>query len=149
MKREWILLANASHARLLSRDSAAYPLIPLETMEHPESRLKASQLSDDRPGHEATDNSSGGNRYEPRSDVRRKEHQRFAREIAHRLDTGLADGAFSVLWLFASSPFLGELKAQLSDAVNKHVQHALDSDLTALGLSEIEQRLLDARFSKV
>ena len=72
MKREWILLANASHARLLSRDSAADPLISLETMEHPESRLKASQLSDDRPGHEATDNSSGGNRYEPRSDVRRK-----------------------------------------------------------------------------
>ena len=149
MKHEWILLANASHARLLSRDSAADPLIPLETIKHPESRLKASQLSDDRPGHEATDNSSGGNRYEPRSDVRRKEHQRFAREIAHRLDAGLADGAFSVLWLFASSPFLGELKAQLSDAVNKRVQHALDSDLTALGLSEIEHRLLDARFSKV
>ena len=106
MKHEWILLANASHARLFSRDSAADPLIPLETMEHPESRLKASQLSDDRPGQEATDNSSGGDRYEPRSDVRRKEHQRFA-------------------------------------------QHALDSDLTALGLSEIDQRLLDARFSKV
>ena len=149
MKRQWILLANASHARLLSRDSVAEPLIPVETMEHPESRLKASQLSDDRPGREATDNSSGGNRYEPRCDVRRKEHQRFAREIAHRLDAGLADGAFSVLWLFASSPFLGELKSQLSDAVNKRVQHALDSDLTALGLSEIEQRLLDARFSKV
>ena len=149
MKRQWILLANASHARLLSRDSAAEPLIPVETMEHPESRLKASQLSDDRPGHEATDNSSGGNRYEPRSDVRRKERQRFAREIAHRLDAGLADGAFSELWLFASSPFLGELKAQLSDAVNKRVQHSLDSDLTALGLSEIEQRLLDARFSKL
>ena len=149
MKRQWILLANASHARLLSRDSAAVPLIPVETMEHPESRLKASQLSDDRPGHEATDNSSGGNRYEPRSDVRRKEHQRFAREIAHRLDTALADGAFSELWLFASSPFLGELKAQLSGAVNKCLEHALDSDLTALGLSEIGKRLLDARFSKV
>ena len=58
MKRQWILLANASHARLLSRDSAADPLIPLETMEHPESRLKGSQLSDDRPGHEATDHRS-------------------------------------------------------------------------------------------
>ena len=147
--RQWIVLANASHARLFSRDSAADPLIPLETMEHPESRLKGSQLADDRRGHEATDHSSGGNRYEPRIDVRRKEHLRFAREIAHRLDAGLADGAFSVLWLFASSPFLGELKAQLSDAVNKRVQHALDSDLTALGLSEIEQRLLDPRLSSL
>ena len=118
-------------------------------LEHPESRLKASQLADDRPGHEATDNSSGGNRYEPRSDVRRKEHQRFAREIAHRLDAGLAAGQFSTLWLFASSPFLGELKAQLSDAVNKRVHLALDSDLSALGLAEIEQRLLELRLSKV
>ena len=148
MKRQWILLANASHARLLSRDSATDPLVPLATLEHPESRLKASQLADDRPGHEATDNSSGGNRYEPRSDVRRKEHQRFAREIAHRLDSGLAAGEFGALWLFASSPFLGELKAQLSDAVNKRVHLALDSDLTALGLAEIEQRLLELRPGK-
>ena len=148
MKRQWILLANASHARLLSRDSATDPLVALATLEHPESRLKASQLADDRPGHEATDNSSGGNRYEPRSDVRRKEHQRFAREIAHRLDAGLAAGEFNAVWLFASSPFLGELKAQLSDAVTKRVQLALDSDLTALGLAEIEQRLLDLRLGK-
>lgn len=149
MKHQWILLANASHARLRSRNSAAEPLISFETMEHLQNRLKGSQLSDDQPGHEATNHSSGGNRYEPRTDVPRKEHQRFAPEIAHRLDAGLADGAFSVLWLFASSPFLGELKAQLSDAVNKRVQRALDSDLTTLGFSEIEPRLLDPKLSPV
>ena len=148
MKPQWILVANASHARLFSRDSPTDPLVPQATLEHPESRLKGSQLADDRPGHEATDNSSGGNRYEPRSDVRRKEHQRFAREIAERLETGLAAGEFSTLWLFASSPFLGELKAQLSDTVDKRVQLALDTDLTSFGLAEIEQRLLDLRLGK-
>ena len=141
MKPQWIVVANASLARLFSRDSPTDSLVPLTTMEHPESRLKGSELADDRPGHEATDNSSGGNRYEPRSDVRHKEHQRFAREIAERLETGLAAGEFSTLWLFASSPFLGELKAQLSDAVDKRLQLALDSDLTSFGLAEIEQRL--------
>ena len=134
MKVQWILVANASVARLFRRDSPTDPLIPLTTMEHPESRLKASQLADDR--------------YEPRIDVRRKEHQRFAREIAERLDAGLAAGEFSALWLFASSPFLGELKAQLSDAVDKRVQLALNSDLTALGLTDIEQRLRDSRLAK-
>ena len=143
MKPQWILVANASLARLFSRGSPTGHLVPLTTMEHPESRLKGSELADDRPGHEATDHSSGGNRYEPRSDVRRKEHQRFAREIAERLETGLAAGEFSTLWLFASSPFLGELKAQLSDAVVKRLQLALDSDLTSFGLAEIEQRLRD------
>ena len=143
MQAQWILVANASLARLFRRDSLTDPLVPLTTLEHPESRLKGSELADDRPGHEATDHSSGGNRYEPRSDVRRKEHRRFACEIAKRLETGLAAGEFSTLWLFASSPFLGELKAQLSDAVDKRLQLALDSDLTSFGLAEIEQRLRD------
>ena len=143
MKPQWILAANASLARLFSRDSPTDPLVPLAIMEHPESRLKGSELANDRPGHEATDNNSGGNRYEPRSDVRRKEHQRFAREIARRLDAALVADEFSALWIFASSPFLGELKAQLSGAVDKRVQLALDSDLTSFGLAEIEQRLRD------
>ena len=148
MKVEWILVANASVARLFQCESPSDPLVPLATMAHPESRLKGSELADDRPGHEATDGSSGGNRYEPRSDVRRKEHQRFAREIAERLDAGLGAGEFKALWIFASSPFLGELKAQLSDAVEQRVARALDSDLTSFGLAEIEQRLGDVRLGK-
>lgn len=59
------------------------------------------------------------------------------------MKTGLDAGKFSTAWLFASSPFLGELKAQLSDAVDKCLQLALDSDLTSFGLAEIEQRLRD------
>ena len=145
MKPHWILVANASHARIFSRESPTAPLIPLANMEHPESRLKGSDLADDRPGHEATDHSSGGNRYEPRSDVRRKEHQRFAHEIAERLDAGLAAQEFNTLWLCASNPFMGELKAQLSDAVDKRVHLALETDLTSFGLAEIEQRLLKIR----
>lgn len=143
MKPQWILVANASWARLFRRDSSSHPLVPLATLQHPESRLKGSELGDDRPGHEATDHSFGGNRYEPPLDVRRKEHQVFARELAARLDAGLAAGEFDALWLFASSPFLGELKARLSDAVSKCVRVATDSDLTSLNLVEIEQRLHD------
>ena len=122
MKSQWILVANASLARLFRRDSPTDTLVALATMEHPESRLKGSELADSRPG-------------------RRKAHQRFAREIAERLDTGLAAGEFSTLGLFASSPFLGELKEQLSNAVDKRLQLALDSDLTSFGLAEIEQRI--------
>ncbi|HEY0856805.1 MAG TPA: host attachment protein [Albitalea sp.] len=147
MNPRFILLANASIARLFKRDLPGGPLVALQTMEHPESRLKGSELADDRPGHEATDNSSGGNRYQPRSDVRRKEHQRFAREIAHRLEVGLAAREYGSLWIFASDPFLGELKAVLGDAVAQRVQLAMDTDLTSLGLAEIEQRLRDPRLT--
>ncbi len=143
MKRQWIVVANAAHARLFSRALPTDPLIPLSVLEHPESRLKGSELGDERPGHEATDNSPGGNRYEPRTDVRRKEHQKFAQEISQRLDAGLAAGDFDALLVYASNPFLGELKAQLSEAVQKRLQATFDRDLTSFGLDEIERRLQD------
>jgi protein required for attachment to host cells len=141
MKTQWIIVANASLARLFKRDSPSDPLIALPTMEHRESRLKGSELTNDRAGHEATDHSSGGNRFEPRTDPHRKEHQRFAHEIAERLDTGLAEDAFKSLWICASDPFLGELKAALSDAVRHRLQHTVGSDFTSLGVDELERRL--------
>ena len=148
MTSQCILLANASLARLFRRDTPTDPLVALETLTHPESRLKGQELADDRPGHEAVDSSRGGNRFEPRSDVRRKEHQRFAREIARRLDRGLTAGEFGSLWVFASNPFLGELKAEFADALGRCVQLALDTDLSSLGLPEIELRLRDLQLKK-
>ena len=64
MKKQWILIANASMARLLRRGTAIGPLIPLETMTHEQSRQKAGDLADDRPG---TDNSRDANRFEAKS----------------------------------------------------------------------------------
>lgn len=141
MKTQWIVVANASQARFFTRDSATAALVALTPMSHPASRAKGSELADDRPGHEATDNSPGGNRFAPRSDPRRKEHRRFAREIADRLDEALADDAFKSLWIVASDPFLGELKPALSAPVRHRLQLAVDSDFTSLEVGEIERRL--------
>lgn len=141
MKDQWILVANASIARFFKRGSASEALVPVATMTHQESRLKGAELAHDRPGREATDNSRGANRFEPRSDVRRKEHLRFAHEISDRLEKGLAAGEFDSLLVFASSPFLGELRALLSEPVEKHLKMALNNDLTAFDMAEIEARL--------
>ena len=128
MKPQWILVANASIARVLERDSADDPLRALATWQHPESRLKGSELRDDRPGHE-------------RSDPRRKEHREFAREVARRLGEALDAGEYGALAIFASSPFLGELKHELGEAVARHTTHYGDVDLTSFGLSELEARI--------
>lgn len=145
MKTQWIVVANASLARLYKRELPAGALETVSTMEHPESRTKASRLADDRPGHEASDFSAGGNRFEPRSDPRRKEHRRFAREVADRLDEALARGEFSSLALFASDPFLGELKGALSQPVLHRLKLARASDFTSLGAGALEERLRELR----
>lgn len=141
MKTQWIVVANASLARLFKRESPAGPLLPVSTMEHPESRAKGSELAGDRPGHEASDFSAGGNRFEPRTDPRRKEHRRFAHEIAERLDQAVARNELGSLALFASDPFLGELKGALSEPVRHRLQAAHDRDLTSLDAGALEQRV--------
>ncbi len=141
MQRLLIVLANSSLCRFLGRDSDSDPVVALAVLKHPASRLPGHMLGTDRPGHEAVDRSSGGNRFEPRSDVRRQEHSAFAHEIAEELGKRLAAGDYHDLWLLASSPFLGELKSALPDPVARCVRLTLATDLTSLGLDEIDARL--------
>jgi protein required for attachment to host cells len=145
MKTECIVIANAASARFFRRDSAKAPLVPLATLTHDRSRLHASELGSDRPGSQAADNSHGVNHFEPRSDARRKEHLRFAKEIGERLDAGLKAGEYASLTLFASNPFMGELKAQLSKAVTQRLKATLNNDLSHVGIAELESRIAGSR----
>jgi protein required for attachment to host cells len=145
MNTQWIVVANAASARIFRRESAKAPLAPVAAFTHEDSRLPASALTTDRPGSQAADNSHGLNHFEPRSDAQRKEHQRFAKEIARRLEEGLKAGEFGTLTLFASAPFMGELKAQLSEAVGQRLKATHNTDLTHVGIAELERRISDAR----
>ena len=140
MKPDWILIANATHARLLSREAGS-PMVVLESLEHPAGRQKIGDLADDRLGSEHTDRGFGGAAYEPRVDAKLKEHQRFARELAARLEMAAVAGKFHRLAVFASSPFLGELKAEMGAVSQRLLQSTHDLDLTSFGLAEVEERV--------
>lgn len=141
MKTQWILVANASHARLLRREADDEPLVPMTTLEHPESRLPGRELGDDRIGHDASDRRPGGVMFTPRTDARHKEHQHFAQQLARQLEQGLERHECGQVLLFASSPFLGVLKAELGPQAQKALRVAADVDLTSYGLTELEQRI--------
>ena len=140
MKPDWILIANATHARLLRRENGGL-MIVLETFDHPASRSKVSDLADDKMGREDSDTSFGGSAYQPRVDAKQKEHERFARQLADHLEQQALQGNFRSLAIFASSPFLGELKAELGDASARLLSSTHDVDLTSFGLTELEQRV--------
>lgn len=140
MKPEWILIANASRARLLQRELGC-PLVVIHSFDHPKSRSMASELGDDRAGQEKADRAFGGSAYEPRMDPKEKEHLRFARELADYLEQQAQQGGFKSLALYASSPFLGELKSALGTATAGLVVATHDLDLTSVGLVELDQRI--------
>ncbi|MGV3494330.1 MAG: host attachment protein [Ramlibacter sp.] len=141
MKPHWFLIANASQARLLQAEPDA-PMTVVQAYHHPQSRERSSTLGDDKSGREG--HNFGGAAYQPHMDAQHKEHLRFAHELALALEQGVRDGRCDGVTLFASSPFLGELKQALGDAGRRALAGTHDVDLTALGLGEAEARIRQA-----
>jgi protein required for attachment to host cells len=143
MKPELILIAKSSEARLFLRSSDQEPLVPLAELTHSGSRQKISQLVDDRAGHGSSDRRPGGVSFAGRIDPKRKQHLQFADELCERIDAELAAGHCDRVAVFASCPFIGELKSRLSASARKALHAAVDADLTALPLEELERRVAE------
>lgn len=140
--KNWLVLANASRARVIEPGEAAGTWNVVADLVHPASRQKSSDLGDDRPGHvEGTGHGLGSASYQPRSDPHTHEHDRFAQELAALLDDGVAAGRCAGFVLCASNPFLGHVKAHLSERAGKALLRAVPSDYTTLGDAEAAQRL--------
>lgn len=140
MKPTWILIANAAHARLLEQDERGR-LAVLHAFEHPASRLRSSELGDDKAGRELSGRGFGGAAFEPRLDPQRKEHLHFARDLAAHLEHAADEGRYEALQVFASSPFLGELQQELGEGTRRLLASVHDVDLTHVGLAELPARL--------
>ena len=140
MKPEWILIANASRAGLLQREPGC-PQVVIHSFEHALSGSLSSELGDAPAGQEKADRSFGGAAYQPRMDPKEKEHLRFAHEMSQYLERQAQQGNFKSLALYASSPFLGELKAALGTAAAGLVSATHDLDLPSVGLVELDQRI--------
>jgi protein required for attachment to host cells len=145
MKADWILIANAAHARLIAQEPGS-PMVVLESFEHPQSRGRVGELARDQAGREKSDGVHTATAYVPRLDAKTKEHLRFARQLAGRLESAAQEQRFHKLTVFASSPFLGELKEEFGTVTSQRLAGTHDVDLTAFGLADIEQRV--ARFAR-
>jgi protein required for attachment to host cells len=142
MMKNWLVVANASRARVLEASDQPGTYAHVADLVHPQSRMKGEQLASDRPGHvEGTGHGLGSTTYLPRTDPRVREHDHFARELAAVLDEGVAQGRCAGLVLVASDPFLGQLKSHLGVQTRKLLLRTVASDYTALRDDELEQRL--------
>lgn len=140
-KSEWILVANASTARLFLQGPGA--LTALGTFQHPQSRQRSSTLGHDKAGRELSGRGYGGAAFEPRLDAHRKEHLHFTRELGEMLEAGALEGSYASLRVFACSPFLGELKQALGPAAQRLLAGVHDVDLTHVGPAELADRIRD------
>jgi protein required for attachment to host cells len=141
--KNWLVIANASRARVLEETGEAGAYVHVADLVHPESRLKGSELANDRPGHVPgpSAHGTGSSAFDPRTDPHEREHDVFAREIAALLDAGVADGRCGGVLLVASDPFLGHVKGHLAAHTAKALLRTVSADYTALTERELAQRL--------
>ena len=124
-------------------DGDSPALVPLAVLKHAASRLPGHLLgSRIDPVHEAVDRSSGGNRFEPRSDVRRTRacevRARDRRRVAE------ATGGRRIRRALAARlqpPSSASSRPALNDPVAGRLRLTLATDWTSLGLDEIEAGL--------
>lgn len=143
MGTTWIVLANASRARIFEAADGRAPA-EVRSLAHPGSRLKAGDLAEHHAGHAEKHVGSAGHgspAYPPSSDPREKEHRAFARELAGVLHDAVTGGQAQRLVLSASSDFLGELRGCLSPAAARAVSASHAVDLTGLPTLELQHRL--------
>ena len=136
---DWVLLANASRARLFERDAENGAMRELAAFVHPASRVKGSTLGHDRPGHAAKGLASTN--FEPVTPLKEREQQHFAQQLAEHVEAAVLDGRVPRWMLIASSPFLGRLRAALGSAAAARLALYVDRDLSRWQGAELERRV--------
>lgn len=127
----WVLVANASEARLFLNRGCNKGLELVKEMHHPDSRKKGVDLVADAPGRMQQSFSPGARpAMEPATQPKEVEAQRFAQELAQQLQSGRTGNQYDRLVLVAPPSFLGLLRDNLDGPTAGLILDTLNKDYT-------------------
>lgn len=129
MVKTWILVANASHARIYFRNGAKQELALVKELVHPESRMKNAELVTDRAGYMQGTGNGHGSR-QPQTEPKQNEAIHFAQELAHELNQGRCSQQFERIILVAPPAFMGLIGDKMDDQTGKLVTERVSKDYT-------------------
>ena len=140
----WVVVADASRARLYRAETPRGPLVELADAVHSAARLQDHELLSDRAGRAVDTQGHHRHGMEATTDPHDQEAQRFAHELAERLHVHHNAHDFDGLVLVAPPRFLGLLRGALDEQVAKQVLASLDLDLTRIyTAAEVQSHLPD------
>jgi len=138
----WILVSDASRARIFSFDKEDGPWSLHEQLDHPLGRARPSDLVSDRAGR--TGQGGHGSRtpaLEAQTDPSEHESHRFAEKLCHVLQKGYDEHRYARLVLVAPPRFLGYVRGVLREPVARHVVASFDKDYTQIDEKELRRLL--------
>lgn len=139
MSITWILVANASLAKLYANLGPNKGLKLVKELIHPESRQKNAELVTDRPGSMA--GAAGAGSMQPQTLPKQHQAKVFAQEIAHELYHGRATNAFKRAIIVAPPAFMGMLNTVLDGPTSQLVTDRFEKDYTKTPEPELAARL--------
>ena len=139
--RIWVLVGDSSRARVLNYDTDGKKWEVVKELEHPQSRLKGTDLTTDAPGRQRQSFGHGRPAMEMPTDPKDVEKERFVRQVIDELQHGHDERSYDALVLVAPPHTLGLLRGSLSPVLNKSVILDLDKDYAPLGLPVLIARL--------
>jgi protein required for attachment to host cells len=132
----WIVVANASRARIFEAAASDTQMHEIETLVHPESRQHEGDLISDHAGH-VYNGTTGGHSIDRLDTAKHQEADEFAHALCETLEHGRNAGRFHRLYLIAAPQFLGLLRKHMSKPLQNMVGHEYAKDLTMAKEAEI------------
>lgn len=129
MNDVWVVVASSSRCRIFTQHKHSGPLEQIAELNHPESRLRARELTSDRSGRSFDRVGHGQHAMGQAVDPVEQENIRFAKTVAAKIDTARKKDRFDRLVLVADPRFLGHLRQGLSAATRHKLTKELQKNL--------------------
>jgi protein required for attachment to host cells len=145
----WILVCDASRAKLFSAERREDDWSLVREFDDPEGRKASREIQPSAPPGRMQESRGVGARrssMEPHASPKENEAQRFASQLAGHLEAATNKAEFDALVLAAPPHFLGMLHGALASQTAKRLRATVDKDLVMLKDAEIRQRLVEAAF---
>ncbi|NNM59724.1 MAG: host attachment protein [Legionellales bacterium] len=145
MKNKLIILANATTVKIFS-DKGNCHLELIKELDHPENRLKISELLSDRPGHYKTRGDSHG-AYSMRTSIKDTEKNRFAIKVAETMEESMRLMGCSTLILISEPKFYSFLKKHMTKPVEQSIDRVIKINPGGLEVRDLQNFILEHRYA--
>ena len=141
----WILVSDASRAKLFTTELREHDWKLVEQFDHPEGRETSSEISPSSPPGKSQQSTAPGahhTAFQPRTTPKEAEAERFAHLLGEHLNHAVEQAAFDHLVLVDPPHMLGMLRQKLKSPVAARLRATVNKDLARLSGAELRERLL-------
>jgi protein required for attachment to host cells len=132
----WVVITNSNICKIFEYKKKGAELKLINEINHPENKLKDTELTSDKPGRYKASNAAGGAYTQP-SDPKEIKIDSFTRDIAKELDHGRNANAYNNLIIIALPHVSGLLTQHLNKHVKELVTHTIEKDVINLSNQDL------------